>query len=52
MDLSCFVYDFNLVTTNTAKDVYESCSIINKGRKEKIVSHFAVFCLGFCFIRY
>lgn len=36
MDLSCFVYDFNLVTTNTAKDVYESCLIINKGRKEKI----------------
>lgn len=36
MDLSTFIYDFNLVTTLTVKDIYEICSAINNGRKTKI----------------
>lgn len=36
MDLSNFIYDFNLVTTLTVRDIYESCSAINNGRKIKI----------------
>lgn len=36
MDLSTFIYDFNLVTTLTVRDIYESCSAINNGRKIKI----------------
>lgn len=36
MDLTNFIYDFNLATTMTAKDVYEVCTIINAGRKKDI----------------
>lgn len=36
MDLTTFIYDFNLATTTTDKDKYEICSIINNGRKRKI----------------
>lgn len=36
MDLKDFIYDFNLVSTLTAKEVYESCSIINNGREKDI----------------
>lgn len=36
MDLTSFIYDFNLVTTLTAKDVYERCDVINNGREKKI----------------
>ena len=36
MDLTTFIYDFNLATTGTAKDVYERCQIINSGRKKEI----------------
>lgn len=36
MDLSTFIYDFNLVTTLTVRDIYECCSAINNGRKIKI----------------
>lgn len=36
MELTNFIYDFNLVTTKTANDVYESCVIINTGREKEI----------------
>lgn len=36
MDLERFIYDFNLVSTLTAKDVYECCDIINNGRERDI----------------
>lgn len=36
MELTDFIYDFNLVTTKTAKDIYESCMIINSGREKEI----------------
>ncbi len=32
MDLTNFIYDFNLATTCTTKDVKEECQIINEGR--------------------
>ena len=36
MNLTNFIYDFNLATTMTAKDVYERCQVINSGRERKI----------------
>ncbi len=36
MDLTNFIYDFNLVTTLTVKDPYEVCTVINNGRKRDI----------------
>lgn len=36
MNLNAFIYDFNLVTTGTVKDIYDSCFVINNGRKKKI----------------
>ncbi len=36
MNLRTFIYDFNLVTTLTVKDIYERCSAINGGRSTKI----------------
>lgn len=36
MNIDRFIYDINLVFTLTAKDIYESCSVINNGRKRKI----------------
>lgn len=36
MELTTFIYDFNLATTMTAKDVYERCQIINSGREREI----------------
>ncbi len=36
MDLTNFIYDFNLVTTLTVKDPYEVCNVINNGRKRDI----------------
>lgn len=39
MDLSTFIYDFNLATTLTVNDIYERCSVINNGRSKKIDYH-------------
>lgn len=36
MDLKDFIYDFNLVSTLTVKDVYECCDVINNGRERDI----------------
>lgn len=36
MDLTNFIYDFNLSTTGTIKDVYEYCHVVNNGRKTQI----------------
>ena len=36
MDLSRFIYDFNLFSTQTVADIYEGCSIINNGRAKEI----------------
>lgn len=36
MDLTDLIYDFNLATTETAKDTLEICTIINSGRKKSI----------------
>lgn len=36
MDLTDFIYDFNLSTTGTVKDIYEWCQIVNSGRKGEI----------------
>ncbi len=36
MDLTNFIYDFNLSTTGTIKDVYEHCRVVNSGRKTQI----------------
>lgn len=36
MDLTNFIYDFNLATTLTSTDVYEQCTIVNSGRQKEI----------------
>lgn len=36
MDLTNFIYDFNLATTCTVRDAYELCQIINEGREKEI----------------
>lgn len=36
MDLERFIYDFNLSTTLSVKDVYEKCFVINNGRCQEI----------------
>lgn len=36
MDLNKFIYDFNLSTTLSIKDVYEKCFVINNGRSKDI----------------
>lgn len=36
MDLERFIYDFNLFSTETVKDVQQGCLIINNGRKREI----------------